>query len=251
MELPTCDNPVSVIEGDALEMVPTIPPGVIDAVVTDPPYLLDDSAVEYGVGDGVAARAETTSAVGMPWGYSLDWVGACARLEPRQWVVFASFHMLAGVIQAVERHAKLSAVFTWRKSNAPNMARPVPRMDCEFIVWARAPGAGCGRMNEFRSLVIDVPGLQAGCMADERYTRPGSGKALHPCQKPLAVVRPFVARIDATTILDPFAGTGTTGAAAIREGKRAVLVERDSVFASLARRRIAEAMGTGLLAGIA
>jgi len=51
--------------------------------------------------------------------------------------------------------------------------------------------------------------------------------------------------------LDPFAGSGTTGKAARNAGRRAVLIEREAAYCDIARRRVAEAMGTGLLAGIA
>ncbi len=46
-------------------------------------------------------------------------------------------------------------------------------------------------------------------------------------------------------ILDPFAGSGTTGVAAIAEGRRAILIEKEPKYAAIARRRVAEAMGMG------
>lgn len=250
--LPTESEPVRVVEGDCLEVMRGMADGCVDAVVTDPPYLTGEAEITYEHA-GVCERTAPTTTVGMPWGYSLDWVDECARFRPLHWVVFCHYLMLAGVIQSVSRHAKLSSVFTWRKSNAPNMTRPVPRHDCEFIVWARSAKATCGAMGEFRSLVLDVPMPQAGCMASERVLDKGTGKAAHPCQKPLAVVRPFVRRLPAATILDPFAGSGTTGVAAIAEGRRAILIERDAAYAAICRRRVAEAMGLGagsLLAGL-
>src|SRR6478752_230097 len=105
--------------GDCLEILPTL--GVIDAIITDPPYLTGNSRVPIR-GKGVAERIEDTESVGLPWGYNLDWVDAAAALEPKHWVVFAHFKMLGGLCSALERHAEISAVFAWRKSNAPRMA---------------------------------------------------------------------------------------------------------------------------------
>lgn len=240
---------IRVVHGDCLQVLPTLEAGSVDAIVTDPPFL-QSGDVSYSY-DNVGKVYEEATTVGMPWGYSLDWVDLVAALSPRHWVIFCNYATLGGLHVALERHAKVMAVFTWRKPNAPQMARPVPRMDCEFIIWAKAPKATCGRMKEFKSLVIDVPMPQAGCFSGERLTMPGSGKALHPCQKPLAVVLPFVTRIlgPVATILDPYAGTGTTGVACLKAGHRAILIEEDNRYIPVIERRIKGAE-TPLFSGI-
>jgi site-specific DNA-methyltransferase (adenine-specific) len=226
--------------GDCLEVMAGMAAGSVDAIVTDPPYLTGESGITQNHSRiGTVYRPST--AVGLPWGYSLDWIDIAATIRPRHWIVFANFKMLGGLCAALECHAEISAVFVWRKSNAPRMARPVPRLDCEFIVWARKKGESCGRMGEFQSLVIDVPMLQAGVMATERICERGSGKAVHPCQKPLAVVLPFVDRLPIESVLDPFAGTGTTGVACRKSGRRCVLIEDDVRYIPIIRRRLKEA----------
>lgn len=219
--------------GDCLEVLPTL--AQVDAVVTDPPYLTDNSKVPIR-GRGVSARKHDTLSVGVPWGYSLDWIEAIP--DVRQWIVYANYKMLGGLIVELEQRAKLSTVFVWRKSNAPRMTRPVPRLDCEFIVWARSHDATCGRMGLFDSMVLDVPMPQAGCFATERVIEPGTGKAAHPCQKPLAVVRPFIERLDVTTVLDPFMGSGTTGVACVQTGRKFIGIEIDPTYFDIACRRI-------------
>jgi len=75
----------------------------------------------------------------------------------------------------------------------------------------------------------------------------------HPCPKPLVWGRDLVKMFcpPGGTVLDCFGGSGTVGVAAVIEGRRAVIIEREPAYAAVARRRIADAMGTGLLAGIA
>lgn len=51
--------------------------------------------------------------------------------------------------------------------------------------------------------------------------------------------------------LDPFGGSGTTAKAAVLENRLAVMIEKEPAYAEIARRRVAEAMGTGLLANVA
>lgn len=65
--------------------------------------------------------------------------------------------------------------------------------------------------------------------------------------KPTALMRAIIRDYSRSgdVVLDPFAGSGTTGKAALAEGRRAVLVERVPGYAEIARRRVAEAMGLG------
>jgi DNA modification methylase len=229
------------LQGDCIEIMPTLT-GRIDAVITDPPYLTSDSGVTIGGNGGVAKTYVDSVALGMPWGYSLDWISLVARLNPQHWIVYCNQFMLGGLISELEKYTKLGAVFTWRKSNAPNMTRNVPRFDCEFIVWAKDRNARNVRAREFNSQVIDVPMPQAGCFATERIIVDG-GRAAHPTQKPLAVVRPFVQRLTEPgwTILDPFMGTGTTGVACRNEGRNFIGIEKEAGYFRDAERRIANA----------
>ena len=76
----------------------------------------------------------------------------------------------------------------------------------------------------------------------------------HPTQKPVSLMEWCIAKCKlapGSIILDPYAGSGTTGVAAVKMGMRAILIEREPAYCDIARRRVAEAMGAGLLAGIA
>lgn len=229
--------------GDCMEILPELSDRQFDCVITDPPYLTDDTQVllsKAGSKSGVAKVTVDSRAIGNPWGYSLDWMDLIPAVK--HWVVYANYRMLGGLCSRVESFAKLSTVFTWMKTNAPRMTRPVPRLDCEFIIWARSDTATCERMGEFDSMVLNVPMLQAGCFATERILIADSGAAAHPCQKPLAVVRPFVDRLNAKRVLDPFTGTGTTAEACINCGVEFVGCERDPVHFATAVKRIDAAL---------
>ena len=239
MSLPTPfyqDASCTIYNADCREILPLID---ADCVVTDPPYLALNTGVPIGMtgntGGGVATVYHQSKSVEMPWGYSLDWIDLIGTAK--HWFVYANYKMLGELCSKLDPQT----IFVWRKSNAPNMTRPVPRMDCEFIVWSRTGGT-CDRMGEFKSMVIDVPMLQAGCMAHERLTERNSGKALHPCQKPLAVVRPFISRIDASLIVDPFMGTGTTLLAAKLEGRKAVGIEISEKYCEAAASRLRQSV---------
>lgn len=65
-------------------------------------------------------------------------------------------------------------------------------------------------------------------------------RGLHPTQKPVALLRQWVRQFTdpGELILDPFAGSGTTGEAALREGRRCLLIEKDEKFADVIRGRL-------------
>ena len=71
----------------------------------------------------------------------------------------------------------------------------------------------------------------------------------HPTQKPLALMLELVELFTdpGDVVLDPFAGSGTTGVACLRLGRRAILIEKDPKYAAIARERLkAEAQGLSL-----
>ena len=223
---------ITIYHGDCREIMAGLQR--FDAIVTDPPY--PSAGGVPIVGAGVGRRIEPSISVGEPWGFSLNWIEAARKLRPCHWVVFCNYRMLGPLASCLPP----SNVFVWRKSNAPRMARNVPRMDCEFILWSRSDGASCGRMGEFQSSVLDVPMPQAGVMARERELADGSLKAAHPCQKPIAVVSPFLERLGARAIIDPFMGTGTTLVVAKSLGLTTVGIEIEEKYCEIAVKRLAQ-----------
>jgi site-specific DNA-methyltransferase (adenine-specific) len=78
-------------------------------------------------------------------------------------------------------------------------------------------------------------------MRSVMFFRSEHGRAEHETQKPVAIISPLIEYSCPAggVILDPFAGSGTTGIAARQCGRNAILIERDPQYAEMARRRIA------------
>lgn len=220
--------------GDCLEILPTLEKGSIDAVVTDPPYQVSTDRVPiagtWEFGSSICAKS-----VGMRWQFSVEWIGL---VSVDHMVVFCSYLDIGAVHSKLAERMKISAVFTWKKKNAPSMTRPVPRMDTEFVIWARKEKATCGKMSEFRSCVIECDLLFAGVGAKERILQYQNGPAAHPTQKPLGVIAPFISRLPCDHFIDPFMGSGTTGVACVQTGRKFIGIEIDPHYFSIACRRI-------------
>lgn len=73
----------------------------------------------------------------------------------------------------------------------------------------------------------------------------GSKERLHNCQKPIQMITDMVTTSSrpGDIVLDPFAGSGTTGVAAMRTGRRAVLIERDERYCEIAAKRLEQEIG--------
>ena len=136
----------------------------------------------------------------------------------------------------------------WRKSNPmPNFKGKRFTNAHETLIWAardRRPSAtpSTTTLKELNDdLQMRSDWLLPLCTGDERL-KGEDGKKAHPTQKPEALL--FRCLMAATkpgdVVLDPFFGTGTTGAVARRLGRRFIGIERDPTYAAIARKRIAE-----------
>jgi site-specific DNA-methyltransferase (adenine-specific)/modification methylase len=83
------------------------------------------------------------------------------------------------------------------------------------------------------------------CQASEK----GGAKRVHPTQKPIALMEWCIGLTDAPLIIDPFMGSGTTGIAAIQQGRSFIGIEVDTTFFDAACRRIEDAQRQGSLFG--
>lgn len=210
----------AVVEADALVVLATLPAACVDHVITDPPY--DDRTSEGARSakdlaerrvdfDGIAPAAV---------------VPRLLRVTRRWCVAFCALEQL-GAYQAASGASWVRSG-TWHRTNpAPQFTGDRPGQTDEGVAVMHRPGK-------------------------KRWSDGGHGAWWHgpiaaqqdrlgpPTPKPmwlmLEMLRQFTDPGD--LILDPFAGGGTTGAAALRLGRRVILVERDPRWAELCRERM-------------
>jgi modification methylase len=245
----------SILVGDCVAEMAKMPAASVDLVFADPPYNLqlqgdlkrpDDSRV-----DAVDDEWDKFSSFAAYDDFTRAWVTACRRLmkpSATLWVI-GSYHNIfrVGTILQDLGFWILNDI-VWRKSNPmPNFRGRRFTNAHETLIWA-------ARDASKRNYTFNYEALKAGnddiqmrsdwlfplCTGEERL-KGGDRKKLHPTQKPEALLARIIlaaSRPD-DLVLDPFSGTGTTGAVARRLRRRFVGIERAAEYAAAAEERIA------------
>src|SRR5271169_4042703 len=244
-----------IVVGDCVAEMTKLPASSVDLVFADPPYNLqlqgdlkrpDDSRV-----DAVDDDWDEFISFSAYDDFTRAWLIACRRvMKPNAtlWVI-GSYHNIfrVGTILQDLGFWILNDVI-WRKSNPmPNFRGRRFTNAHETLIWATREAGGKGYTFNYEALKAGNEDIQMRsdwtiplCTGEERM-KGGDGKKLHPTQKPetlLARVLLASSRPD-DLVLDPFCGTGTTGAVAKRLGRRFVGVEREHAYAQAAEKRIA------------
>jgi modification methylase len=247
-----CDQ---IITGDCLEAMARLPAASIDLVFADPPYNLQLSGELHRPNnsrvDGVDDDWDKFAGFDEYDRFTRAWLAACRRLlKPNGglWVI-GTYHNIFRIGAALQDLGFwiLNDVI-WRKTNPmPNFRGRRFTNAHETLLWCAASRETRYTFNyEAMKALNDELQMRSDwliplCGGPERL-RDGGGKKAHPTQKPEALLhRVLLASTrPGDFVLDPFFGTGTTGAVAKRLGRRFIGIERDLAYAALARRRIAE-----------
>jgi len=125
----------------------------------------------------------------------------------------------------------------------------------ENYVWTVAAYHPAGRTNgrigfsKWMPIVLGGKIKRCGLDAFQFHLMQDIGKNGHPCQKPESVLGWITSRIidDGATVLDPYMGSGTTGIACIRTGRKFIGIELDAGHFATARARLERELSQGLL----
>ena len=242
-----------VLSGDCIEVMRGLPEASVDLIFADPPYNLqlkgelhrpDNSRV-----DAVDDAWDQFASFAAYDAFTRDWLAAARRLlKPTGaiWVI-GSYHNIYRVGAALQDAGYwiLNDV-VWRKSNPmPNFRGKRFTNAHETMIWAsKAEGAkytfnyeALKALNEGTQMRSDW--VLPICSGHERLKDENGDKA-HPTQKPQALLHRIL--VGSTNpgdlVLDPFFGSGTTGAVAKMLGRDFIGIERDAGYRQIAERRI-------------
>lgn len=242
------DDRAVLYQGDALAVLAQLPTSSVDALITDPPYssggmvrgdralgnVKDKYSGSYGVqpehteftGDNRDQRA---------YGYWCAlWLSECLRITKPGGIalLFTDWRQFPATTDALQAGGWVwRGVVPWYKPTS----RPMPggfMASCEYVVWGSS-----GPIERDYANGSYLPGFYQANPPRERE---------HLTQKPLEIMRAMARVCPAGgTILDPFMGAGTTGAAAVIECRNFIGVEMVNDYVAIAQRRILTALAKG------
>lgn len=242
-----------VIVGDCIAEMDRLPPGQVDVVFADPPYNLQLEGELHRPNnskvDAVDDDWDRFDSFGSYDDFTRAWLTAARRaLKPNGtlWVIgsYHNIYRVGAILQDLGFWVLNDVV--WRKTNPmPNFRGKRFTNAHETLLWC-APGRGTKgytfNYEAMKALNDDVQmrsdWLIPICSGAERLKQ--DGEKAHPTQKPEALLhRILLASTNrGDVVLDPFFGSGTTGAVARRFGRRFIGIEREAGYADIARRRI-------------
>jgi len=243
-----------VLVGDCIAELAKLPAACVDLVFADPPYNLqlqgdlkrpDDSRV-----DAVDDAWDKFASFAAYDDFTRAWLLACRRvMKPNAtlWVI-GSYHNIFRVGTLLQDLGFwILNDIVWRKSNPmPNFRGRRFTNAHETLIWAAREAGKRNYTFNYEALKAGNEDIQVRsdwfiplCTGEERL-KGQDGKKLHPTQKPEALLGRVLlsaSRPD-DLVLDPFCGSGTTGAVARRLRRRFIGIERDPDYAAAARARI-------------
>ena len=246
----------AILNGDCLEELKKLPDRSVDLVFADPPYNL-----QLG-GDLLRPDNSKVDAVDDDWDrfesfetydtFTKAWMKECKRVlkdDGALWVI-GSYHNIFRVGATLQDLGFwILNDIVWRKSNPmPNFKGTRFTNAHETLIWAAKSRGGRRYTFNYDAMKMANDELQMRsdwtlplCTGEERL-KDETGTKAHPTQKPEALLHRVImaSTKPGDIILDPVFGTGTTGAAAKRLGRRYIGIEREEAYAKLAKARIAK-----------
>ncbi|MFD1745590.1 site-specific DNA-methyltransferase [Rhizobium helianthi] len=246
----------SIIKGDCVAALEALPDQSVDVIFADPPYNLQLGGMlhrpDQSLVDAVDDEWDQFESFQAYDAFTRAWLLACRRvLKPNGtiWVI-GSYHNIFRVgAMLQDLNFWLLNDIVWRKTNPmPNFKGRRFQNAHETMIWAsRDPKAKAYTFN-YDALKASNDDVQMRsdwlfpiCSGGERL-KGEDGKKVHPTQKPEALLARVIlaSTKPGDIILDPFFGSGTTGAVAKRLGRNFVGIEREQDYIDAASARIAE-----------
>ena len=247
----------TILQGDCIAEMARLPDKSVDMIFADPPYNL-----QLG-GDLFRPEGSRVDAVDDEWdkfeslaaydGFTRDWLEQARRIlkdDGTIWVIgsYHNIYRVGSLLQDADFWILNDIV--WRKSNPmPNFRGTRFTNAHETLIWCAKDEKARYTFN-YRAMKAMNDDLQMRsdwllpiCAGSERVKGDDGSKA-HPTQKPEALLYRILLACTkpGDVVLDPFFGTGTTGAVARRLGRRWIGIEKETSYVKVARERIASTL---------
>lgn len=233
--------------GDCLEELAKLEKGSIAMIFADPPYKLSNDGVTCKSGKRASVNKgawDKSEGFALDHAFNLKWLKACDRVLKEDGTLWISgtYHIIHSIGFALqEMDYCIINEITWTKPNAaPNMGCRCFTASQETLLWVKKNKKARHVFNYKRMKALN--GDKQMRSVWEIPTTPKREKAFgyHPTQKPKELLfRCVVASTnEGATILDPFCGSGTTGVAAVENGRNFIGIDKEEEYLAITAKRL-------------
>ena len=233
--------------GDTLKVLDALPENSADMIFADPPYNLSNGGTTVHAGKRVSVNKGTwdeSKGVKNDFDFHFAWINACRRVLKENGTIWISgtYHSIypCGYALQLSDFRILNDVAWFKPNAAPNLGCRMFTASHETLIWASKSkkskhtfNYAAMREGDFSSDALKNPGKQmrsVWSITTPQKSEKTFGK--HPTQKPIKLLdRVILASTNpGDLILDPFAGSATTGVSAIKLGRKFIGIDRDEKF---------------------
>jgi site-specific DNA-methyltransferase (adenine-specific) len=240
--------------GDSFELLKELPENSIDMIFADPPYNLSNGGFTCHAGRAVSVNKgewDKSNGPEKDFDFHLSWITACRKLLKPNGTIWISgtYHSIykCGYALNISGYHILNDI-AWYKPNAsPNLSGRYFTASHETLLWARKEKGAKHRFNyklmregSWFNDFLKKPGKQMRSVWAINTPQPWEKKfGKHPTQKPLELLKRIVlaSTDEENIILDPFAGSSTTGLAANLYGRKFIGIDNNKEFLELSKKR--------------
>jgi site-specific DNA-methyltransferase (adenine-specific) len=229
-----------------MDLLPQIPDNSINTIFADPPYFLSNGGISCQSGKAVCVDKGDWDKGGTPEyirEFNMQWLSLCrSKLKDNGTIwISGTYHNIFSVANCLtELGYKILNVITWQKSDPPpNLSCRYFNFSTEYIIWARKDPK---KPHKFNYEVMKR--LNGDKQMTDVWRIPAVGKwektcGKHPTQKPLRLLYRIIlaSTNEGDTVLDPFAGSCTTGIAANLLGRKFIGIDQEQKYLDLGIRR--------------
>lgn len=232
---------------ESIAFLKGFPEESIDLIFADPPYNLSNNGTSCHAGKRVSVNKgdwDISKGINADFQFHLDWLEACKRVlkpEGSIWIsgTYHSIYICGFALQKQEWHI-LNDIIWYKPNAAPNLACRMFTASHETLLWARKSKTArhyfdYSAMKSTKSeedifkkenkQMRSIWSFSAPCKAEKKF-----GK--HPAQKPVALLERIILASCPKDglVLDPFCGSGTTGIAALKNGRKFIGIDNKKEY---------------------
>jgi len=247
------ERSIKLFYGDCLQLLPQFPRDSVDMIFADPPYFLSNGGITCHAGRMVSVNKgkwDISQGIEENHKFNLAWLSECQQVLTKNGVIWVSgtAHVIFSVGFAMQQLGfKILNDIIWFKPNAsPNLSCRYFTHSTETIIWAAKNQKSKHTFN-YELMKELGNGKQMRNLWELSPPQPKEkvhGK--HPTQKPLKLLERILlsSSNEGDVVLDPFSGSGSTGIAALRLGRKYIGIEISEEYLDLTIKRLEDELAT-------